>query len=398
MNYGYFTPFSGEYTSDLIRRYKQLIKEEINKLSEKEILNPEEHSVFSTLKNKYKINMFTLKINEGSIFQKDQVQYNKFEKGMRITHAIPFNGDPEIINLQPMRKIGLLQIPEVKIEGSQIMFQIVVSVNELSNIGSKISTRVQILEQNVENIRTDLQPFILNYENEIHNMIEDRKRSVIQQNEVLAAQGFKINSRADIGTTVEVDLPKSKKEEIKQLLKEIEVNHKISEKLYNSILDVIISYGSSMENTPETFAKFSEEELRDILLANLNSLFPGAATGETFNKCGKTDIIIKHEDTNLFIAECLIWNGKEYYKEKIDQLLGYVKWRDIHAAIIVFNKQKGHTDILKKINASTLEHNSFKEDLGKHSDYGFKYKLINKEDDEKIFTLTVLAFHFPKVK
>jgi hypothetical protein len=43
---------------------------------------------------------------------------------------------------------------------------------------------------------------------------------------------------------------------------------------------------------------------------------------------GKTDILIRDNDKNIFIAECKFWGGPKLFKETIDQLLGYTSWRD----------------------------------------------------------------------
>lgn len=78
--------------------------------------------------------------------------------------------------------------------------------------------------------------------------------------------------------------------------------------------------------------------LRDHFLLQLNGHYEGGATGETFNASGKTDILIRAENRNVFIAECKFWRGKKAFDEAIDQLLGYLTWRDSKCALIVFNK------------------------------------------------------------
>ena len=83
-----------------------------------------------------------------------------------------------------------------------------------------------------------------------------------------------------------------------------------------------------MERSPTVFAKVEEEHIRVHYLVQLNGQYQGAATGETFNHIGKTDILIRHHDKNVFVAECKFWAG---YKELINttsQLLNYTTWRD----------------------------------------------------------------------
>jgi hypothetical protein len=75
---------------------------------------------------------------------------------------------------------------------------------------------------------------------------------------------------------------------------------------YDDILSTISSMAMVMERTPSVFAKMNEEPLRTILLVALNGIYEGQASGETFNGHGKTDILIRRGDRNVFIAECLM--------------------------------------------------------------------------------------------
>ena len=91
----------------------------------------------------------------------------------------------------------------------------------------------------------------------------------------------------------------------------------------------------------------------------LNGHFQGKATGETFNYEGKTDILIRENDKNVFIAECKFWHGEKVFNETIDQLLGYTSWRDTKTAILIFNKNKDFTSVLKTIDAIAKRHPNF---------------------------------------
>lgn len=64
----------------------------------------------------------------------------------------------------------------------------------------------------------------------------------------------------------------------------------------------------------------------------------GSATGETFNKKGKTDILLRHAGNNAFVGECKFWKGEKSFLSTIDQLLGYLTWRDSKTAVIMFVK------------------------------------------------------------
>jgi hypothetical protein len=50
--------------------------------------------------------------------------------------------------------------------------------------------------------------------------------------------------------------------------------------------------------------------------------FEGSATGESFNKAGKIDTLLRHEGKLALIAECRFWHGEKAHLRSIDQLLG----------------------------------------------------------------------------
>ncbi len=87
---------------------------------------------------------------------------------------------------------------------------------------------------------------------------------------------------------------------------------KISQLAYRQIIEHINRFGQNLEKFQSLFNKFDEEGFRDFFLPHLNSISTShSATGETFNKNGKTDILIQDSNgVNVFIAECKIWHGE----------------------------------------------------------------------------------------
>ena len=64
---------------------------------------------------------------------------------------------------------------------------------------------------------------------------------------------------------------------------------------YDHILSVLHDMAIVMECSPSAFRALNEEALRFQFLVPLNGHYEGAASGETFNYEGKTDIIIRVE-------------------------------------------------------------------------------------------------------
>ena len=170
-------------------------------------------------------------------------------------------------------------------------------------------------------------------------------------------------------------------------------------KKYNEIIEICTNMTKVMERSPGDFANMKEETLRSHFLVQLNGQFEGKATGETFNSSGKTDILIRNDNQNVFIAECKFWNGKKGYLATIDQLLGYVTYRDTKTAIFVFVKNKDFTNVFEEIKTATSEHSNFVKYIDSYmppeDTSAFRCEFKNKNDEEKHFYLTVMAFCIP---
>jgi hypothetical protein len=165
---------------------------------------------------------------------------------------------------------------------------------------------------------------------------------------------------------------------------------------YEDILKVMSSMVKVFERSPSVFREMAEEDLRTILLVALNGLYEGRATGETFNGAGKNDILIREADRNVFIAECLMWEGPEYLKGKLDdQLFKYATWRDSKLAVLIFNRKKNFAAVTQKMRDVCEKHPQKVGILPYHHETGARYMFRRADDPQKTFTLTALAFEVP---
>ncbi|MEK0326199.1 MAG: hypothetical protein QQN63_10905 [Nitrosopumilus sp.] len=137
-----------------------------------------------------------------------------------------------------------------------------------------------------------------------------------------------------------------------------------------------------------------EEDLRQHFLVQLNGQYEGQATGETSNFEGKTDILIRIENKNVFIAECKFWRGPESLKKTIDQLLGYTTWRDTKAAILIFNRDREFSTVLQKIPEVVKQHQNFKREISQ-DETNFRYIFGHPDDMNREIIMTVMAFEVP---
>ena len=150
------------------------------------------------------------------------------------------------------------------------------------------------------------------------------------------------------------------------------------------------------ERSPSVFKEMEEEHLRTILLVALNGVFQGKATGETFNGTGKTDILIRENNNNIFIAECLIWDGPAKLEKKIvDQLFKYATWADSKLAVIVFNRNKNFTGVVDSMKESVDKLPNRVLPMSYHAPNSCRHKFRRADDPQREFILTAIAFEVP---
>jgi hypothetical protein len=134
---------------------------------------------------------------------------------------------------------------------------------------------------------------------------------------------------------------------------------------YTHIVRVLAAMARGMERTPGDYSGWSEEQLRDALLVILNTHYNGQAMGEAFNKSGKTDILVRVADRNVFIGECKWWSGPKAFaspeaeRSALDQLLSYATWRDAKLALAVFVPNQDITGTIATAKKVLSEHPSF---------------------------------------
>jgi hypothetical protein len=161
---------------------------------------------------------------------------------------------------------------------------------------------------------------------------------------------------------------------------------------YEHILKVIRHEGRTFEAATRTFRKLTEEELRDVLLAHLNGHYQGEANAEAFRRIGKSDIKIEWQNRAAFVAECKVWKGDETLLGALDQLLGYLLWRDGKTAIVMFNKTvAGFSGIQSKVSHLLKGHRGFVADSPAPAG---EWRCMFRLRDDPGRTMTVHTFLF----
>lgn len=176
--------------------------------------------------------------------------------------------------------------------------------------------------------------------------------------------------------------------------------HKVDCRL--SPLSVIEAMARGMERNPGDYAKRTEEQLRDALIVILNTHYTGRAMGEAFNRSGKTDILVRVEDRNVFIGECKWWSGAKAFAgvdadhPAIEQLLDYATWRDAKLALAVFVRNQDIGATITAAKEALALHPSFLSWAGTEEEGRLRARVRLSGGQDREGDLALIFAHLPR--
>jgi len=262
------------------------------------------------------------------------------------------------------------------------------------------SRLIHAISVNVPNINRDLAAFKAQVINTFNSIYSQKKQKVLSENSFFERINLNIEPSTDKIFKVPVVEKKKIPEPVvdKKTEKKYTENPVLPDEFYNDILDVINTFFKSVEKKPSTYQSKDEEGLRDYVLPTLETRYNNTTvTGETFNKGGKTDILIRYKDgTNLFVAECKFWKGEAVLHDTINQLFDkYLTWRDSKVALVFFVTNKEFSKVLATIQESVKKHPYYMRDNGARGESSFSYIFHFPLDKGKHVFTEIMAFHFP---
>jgi hypothetical protein len=165
---------------------------------------------------------------------------------------------------------------------------------------------------------------------------------------------------------------------------------------YEAVLEVLRSARNALERSPSTTSKLDEPELRDILLVLLNAQFEGLAAGEVFNGFGKTDILVRFGDRNIFIGECKILRRNSGVEPVVtgalDQLFSYLTWRDTKAALLLFIRDTDIPAVVSRACQEIERHPNYTETGEASTGERYDFVMRAAADKSREIRLAVLPF------
>jgi hypothetical protein len=250
-------------------------------------------------------------------------------------------------------------------------------------IANEINDHIKTVNELLEWKNSDIKKGNVSLSNGIKGLIDARKQDIQKSKDKIQSLTQKIN------IPLKKNIPQGAQRialDPKPIVNRIKPNPRLpeeyvlDEKKVNDILEVLDNQAKSFERTPKALVSLGEEDLRDLLLANLNSIFEGKATGETFSKKGKTDIYLNINKGNILVFECKQWGGKKLLHETIDQLRGYLTWRHNYGVVIIFSRIKNFSKIFSEVPSIIQESQSYRNSYKKVNET--HYTAIHVLEDE----------------
>ena len=284
--------------------------------------------------------------------------------GQRIEVRQAFEGPPALLDCCPSNH-GL-NFPQGDVEGQEVIVVLERATTSINpeQVKGEIEASFSHIERLMENLRRDVEGFNRALPGKLRTAVEQRKTRIQKGVELEAYLGFPIVKRGDPSPALAVEVPRRRAAAVERSQRPASQQREeqfLTADAFAEIVGLLGTLRRLIERLPETFSQFGEEGLRDVLLLILNNQF-GPAAGESFSRAGKTDIFIQTPQGPVFIAECKIWEGKKRFSEGVDQLLGYLTWRDTKAAMIAFVREEGVTEIGVKALETLREHGLFVKD------------------------------------
>jgi len=393
----------------VVEAHEQAMNEEIDTIDGNRLLNTNFEELVNYFKEKYIL--VTPQLHEDKITvdqEESQIDVsgdpNRFiwDKskpfyitGTKVDFYIPYEGDKDLFNCKP--STYTLNPPRGIITETDLMLTFQTTNHKSEEVKSSFQGRLNSIKGYLTNIKSGVSEFNNQIEDKIKARINSRREKVKNDQGLAASFGFPLRKREDALQTYIV--PEVKRKVTPRMPNPTTSPTKPEPILdmaeYEHILRIVSNMVIVMERSPKAFVGMQEEDLRTHFLVQLNGQYEGQATGETFNASGKTDILIRVENKNIFIAECKFWKGEKEFKETIKQILGYTSWRDTKTAILLFNKNKDTSAVVAQIPNIVKAHSNYTKSLDYDSETGFRFTLHHNNDKERELILTVQVFDIP---
>ncbi len=394
---------------DFTRQLTDKIKSEIESKGKEYILGVDEEEFKAYLINHYSLEPLTIDYDSETVDEptvskewvEDRFYREKYQTEVfSFTIRYKFTGSSVLFRVQPSTWTMTSADIYVNEQNNTVSFSFKLYKKDPEEFKRTKSDFQRSAFTNLGNTNQVATSWMQSLSGTVNSLFQQQKNKYLQENDFFTAINVKVNK----DTTSVFTAPTIKKKVIPQPSvskhKEFSSEPMMAKEMYDDILKVIYDLGKSMEKKPSTYKDKDEEGIRDQFLLVLETRYDSTtASGETFNRGGKTDIILKYskDGSNLFVAECKFWHGASEFHKAISQLFDrYLTWRDSKAALMLFVTNKDFTSVIDTITKETPNHPYFLKTTGTRGETSFSFHFHLPQDKDKVVFLEIIAFHYDK--
>lgn len=317
--------------------------------------------------------------------------------GVQMRVMVPFKGTPELFEYTPSH--FNTNPPSAELDVARRHLNFIDTFPEAqynpAHYMSTVKGKTEPFRWWLEQVEEEVRPFNAALPAAVLNVLIERRRRIVETLVQVEAAGVKSTFmpsevarsfvRSGETSTLHVDSIR--------LPTRMKTSALLPREDYALILEAIDQFARRLERSNTIVRELGEEALRDVLLAALNMIFPNRVTGETFNRRGKTDILVQQNDEVAFLGECKFWGGEKLFRETVDQLLTYLTSRDLLTAVIVFNRNKAVSAVVDRVAETVRAHPLFEHDLEVDLERRtLRFKFRHPRDEHLRMDLAVLIY------
>lgn len=408
----WFSPFRENDLRLQLQAHEEKLVEEVRNADDDYVLSVGEAQYLEHLVAEYRVHPLELFVDDVSVSTAEEmisaerfpsVSFNvrpgeRYAKPVYTFH-VPFEGDAGLFRSRAST-YSMGSYPEIRVTHGKLAFKHIAFSDDVDGVKRAMEDGLERLRRGVEFIRNDVDAHNARLPGHAEAVLRARKDELLKRRDLTASLGVPVRTKSTTTPTVSVRPPESVKPRGSRPPAsspgEYTPEPTLDVDAYRNILADIRAFGVSMERSPGTYAPHGEEQLRDMFITHLTPRVTGTTTGETFNKSGKTDILIRHENRNVFVAELGIWGGPKTFSAKIDQMLGYLTWRDSKAALVMFVPNKGFSPIIERAESALRGHGTYVKHVGSPEDGWSNHILQLPNDPGREVQVALMLFHLPR--
>lgn len=395
--------FNGGSTSELVHLVCQQAFRDLKDMSEESVLSLAVDDIVSRLVEKHRPK--TVVLLEDDVWVEETERRTGYQYDPRgrkqpvaiepaahlVVFHLPFAGDRNLLGYRP--SVTSAPKPKALVGADELQILVGTTGKDSQKVTAEFHEIVDSIKQHLAITTSDLAEVEAQIGDVARPFLARRRDELLRARGLVASLGYPIKRRSESPQTYVTPTIRRK------IKPKTAVAHQpepvLDEVEYANILNILDNMTRVMEKSPRAFKSMREEDIRQHFLVQLNGQYEGQATGETFNYAGRTDILIRLDGRNIFVAECKFWDGEKALLEAIDQLLSYLTWRDTKAALVIFNRNKNLSAVIDSAERAARQHLHYKRGPVEESETRRRYVFGSPGDRTREIIVTTMIFDIP---